>query len=216
LGVNLQEVVGSYKVDPESAYNKWFIQSEARMAAFQSIPRGVSDVANAIKEGRFGNDFKGSPIEPVLACITEQKEVFQGAAHAFYWKPKLGIPDIYENEGNKAAFGRFLQNCLAAMTADSLVSEIRALDDLQIKGLGPAVANILYFLHPTHLPPFNTAILNGFNAIFQQRKKLGSWTAYLEMRETLLRTEELRCNLPDDQGAVAGLLYDVGTGRIAI
>jgi hypothetical protein len=37
----------------------------------------------------------------------EQKQVFEGAAHPFYWKPKLRIPDIYENEENKRTFGRF-------------------------------------------------------------------------------------------------------------
>jgi type II restriction enzyme len=218
LSKNLEVLVARYKSDPESAYNRWFVQSDARLAAFHFIPRGVTDVVSAITDGTFGNDFKGSPLEPLLASITEQKEVFQGAAHAFYWKPKLGIPDIYENEGHKAAFARFLENCLAATSADCVVSQIRALDNLQIKGLGPAVANILYFLHPTYIPPFNTAILKGYNAIFHDTKKLGSWTAYLEMRETLLSTETLRSDLPDDLGAVAGLLYDVGIsggGKIA-
>jgi type II restriction enzyme len=37
---------------------------------------------------RVGNDFKGSPLEVVLAAITEQKQVFESAAHLFYWKPK--------------------------------------------------------------------------------------------------------------------------------
>ena len=45
----------------------------------------------------------------------------------------------------------------------------------EIKGLGPAVANIVYFLHPTIVPPFNTAMVKGFNALFADSKKLGSW-----------------------------------------
>jgi type II restriction enzyme len=57
------------------------------------------------------------------------------------------------------------------------------------------------------MPPFNTVMLNGFNAVFGDTKKLGSWTAYLEMRETLLRAnEELHPALPKDLGAISGLL----------
>ena len=55
--------------------------------------------------------------------MTEQKQVFEVAAHPFYWKPKLRIPDIYENEGNKQAFGQFLKNCLNAKTEDQLIKE---------------------------------------------------------------------------------------------
>ena len=217
MAANLKELVVRYKADPESVYHTWFIQSEARMKAFRSIRRGVAEVIQGIKAETFGNDFKGSPLEFVLSCITEQKQVFQGAAHPFYWKPKLRIPDIYEDQGNKAAFGRFLKNCLAATSSERLVREILTLDDFRIKGLGPAVANSLYFLHPTHMPPFNTAMLNGFNAVFGDNKKLGSWTAYLEMRETLLRAnEELHPALSKDLGAISGLLFDVGIGKIAL
>ena len=214
---NLKELVSRYKTDPESVYNTWFIEDEARTKAFRSIRRGVTAIVQGIKAETFGNDFKGSPLEFVLSCITEQKQVFQGAAHPFYWKPKLRIPDIYENEQNKVAFGRFLESCHSTSSADRLIREILTLDDCRIKGLGPAVANILYFLHPTHMPPFNTAMLKGFNAVFEDNKKLGSWPAYLEMRETLLRTnEELQPALSKDLGAISGLLFDVGVGKIAL
>ncbi len=75
----------------------WFIYNETRMKAFRSIRREVIDVIHSIKNNSFGNDFKGSPLEFILNCITEQKQVFAGAAHPFYWKPKLRIPNIYEN-----------------------------------------------------------------------------------------------------------------------
>jgi len=51
-----------------------------------------------------------------------------------------------------------------------------------MKGLGPAVANLLYFLHPTLIPPFNTAIVKGYNELFGARVKLGDWGEYLAMR----------------------------------
>lgn len=217
LTENLRAVVASYKTDPESVYNTWFIESAERMKAFRSLRRGVGEVIEAIRAGTFGNDFKGSPLEFVLNCITEQKQVFVGAAHPFYWKPKLRIPDIYENEDNQAAFGQFLQSCLSCSSADRLLREVHALDARKIKGLGPAVANILYFLHPTLMPPFNTAMLKGFNALFDDNKKLGSWPAYLEMRETIIRAnEELQPALSKDLGAISGLLFDVGVGKIAL
>lgn len=217
MSANLKELVQRYKGDPESVYNTWFIDNETRMKAFRSIRRGVMEVIDTVKAGTFPNDFKGSPLEFVLTCITEQKQVFEGAAHPFYWKPKLRIPDIYENEENKAAFGRFLESCISCSTAERLIREIITLDDRRIKGLGPAVANILYFLHPTHIPPFNTAMLNGFNTVFSDKKKLGSWPAYLEMRETIMKAnEELQPALSKDLGAISGLLFDVGVGKIAL
>ena len=100
-------LIERYKADRESVYNTWFIGGEARMKAFRSIRRGVKDTVEAIARGDFGSDFRGSPLESVLMAITEQKQVFEGAAHPFYWKPKLRIPDIYEDEANKRKFGAF-------------------------------------------------------------------------------------------------------------
>jgi type II restriction enzyme len=215
--VNLAALVQQYRNDSESVYNTWFIDNETRMKAFRSIRRGVINVISSIKDLSFGTDFKGSALEFVLNCITEQKQVFEGAAHPFYWKPKLRIPDIYENEQNKQLFAQFLESCLSANSADKIVREIIKLDGYKIKGLGPAVANILYFLHPTLMPPFNTAMVNGFNAIFSDKKKLGSWPDYLEMRETILEANhELQSTLSKDLGAISGLLFDVGIGKIAL
>jgi type II restriction enzyme len=215
--MNMTKLVNQYKNDSESVYNTWFIYNETRIKAFRSIRRGVTDVINSIKNNSFGNDFKGSPLEFILKSITEQKQVFEGAAHPFYWKPKLRIPDIYENEENKKIFGQFLQSCLSANTEDKLIKEIIKLDNYKIKGLGPAVANILYFLHPTLMPPFNTAMVNGFNAIFSDKKKLGSWNDYLQMREVIIKVnEELNLLLSKDLGAMSGLLFDVGIGKISL
>ncbi len=163
---DIQNIIQEYKNDPRSVYNTWFISSEERLKAFRSIRRGVLEVIQDIKSGTFGNDFKGSSLEVVLTCITEQKQVFEGAAHAFYWKPKLRIPDIYENESNKNYFGQFLESCINATDEDRLMKEFFMLAEKSIKGLGPAVANIIYFLHPTVVPPFNTAMVRGFNLLF--------------------------------------------------
>ena len=211
----LIELIGRYKSDPESVYNTWFVNGEERLKAFRAIRRGVRDTVDSIAAGRFGNDFKGSPLEVVLTAITEQKQVFEGAAHPFYWKPKLRIPDIYENEVNKQKFGAFLQACLVATRDDQVLAEMSRLAAAQIKGLGPSVASIIYFLHPTMAPPFNTAMVNGFNALFNDKKKLGSWESYLGMREVIVRTNaELRDYLSKDLGAFAGLLFEIGSGRL--
>jgi type II restriction enzyme len=153
----------------------------------------------------------------VLNAITEQKQVFEGAAHPFFWKPKLRIPDIYENENNKHKFATFLEACLNATREEQILTEISRLAGAQIKGLGPAVANIVYFLHPTIVPPFNTAMVNGFNALFHDTKKLGSWESYLAMREVILQTNnEFRDQLSKDLGAFAGFLFEIGTGRLIV
>lgn len=212
---HLGPLVESYKNDPESVYNTWFVGSEERLKAFRSIRRGVETVIQDIQTGRFPNDFKGSSLEFVLTCITEQKQVFEGAAHPFYWKPKLRIPDIYENEPNKRAFGQFLFACLDTDAVEALEKEVLKLAAREIKGLGPAVANILYFLHPTLFPPFNTAMVNGFNAVFSAKQKLGSWDSYLSMRESIVRANAEVGALSKDLGAFAGLLFDVGVGKLS-
>lgn len=210
-------IIRQYKEDKQSVYNTWFINNEERLKAFRSIRRGVMQVVDDIKNKRFPNDFKGSSLEFVLTCITEQKQVFEGASHPFYWKPKLRIPDIYENENNKQAFGQFLENCLNAKSEEQIIKEIIRLDSLKIKGLGPAVASILYFLHPTIIPPFNTAIINGFNSLFKDKKKLGSWSEYLKLREVMIDSNnQHRTDLSSDLGAIAGLLFEIGTQKLIL
>jgi hypothetical protein len=66
---------------------------------------------------------------------------------------------------------------------------------LKIKGLGPAVANLLYFLHPMLAPPFNTAIVKGYNALTGANVKLGSWEHFLAMRAGTLDLNDRYCDL---------------------
>jgi len=211
------ELLGKYKSDKECVFNTWFINNEERLKAFRSIRRGVQKVIEDIKLEQFGNDYKGTSLEFVLNCITEQKQVFMGASHAFYWKPKLRIPDIYENKENKIIFGQFLENCSNATKEEQIIEEIILLDDRKIKGLGPAVANILYFLHPEIIPPCNTAIVRGFNHLFKDNIKQGSWQEYLRMREVIIeKNKQHRRLLSRDLGAFSGFLFDVGVKKIMI
>lgn len=214
---SLTGLIDDYKQNPDLTYQSWFLHNEDRLKAFRSIRRGVLQVISDIKDGSFPNDFKGSSLEFVLSCITEQKQLFEGASHPFYWKPKLRIPDIYENQDHKRYFGQFLECCLKAIKPETIVSEIKRLDAYKIKGLGPAVASILYFLHPTWVPPFNTAIINGYNRLFNEKRKLGSWSEYLAIRDKMLAVNtEYRHILSNDLGALAGLLFEVGAGNVLV
>jgi type II restriction enzyme len=148
----------------------------------------------------------------VVRSIAEQRQIFRGADHAFLWKPKLRIPDIYESRANQQAFGRFLDTCLCCDAEPQLIAAIHELDRCAIKGLGPAAANLLYFLHPTLVPPFNTAIVKGYNELCGARVKLGRWPDYLAMRHGMLELNaRYRRLLSNDLGALSGLLFDLGS-----
>lgn len=212
-----EQLIKEYRSDVESVYQTWFINNDERLKAFRTIKNGIKQVIDEIENDEFGCDFKGSSLEVVVTAIAEQKQIFEGAAHAFYWKPKLRIPDIYENEVNKKTFARFLKNCLQSTSEKQLLEEVVKLHEQKIKGLGPAVANILYFLHPTIFPPFNTAIVNGFNSLFNEKVKLGSWTEYLRMRDIILDfNQEYSSLLSKDLGAIGGLFFEIGVARLVI
>jgi type II restriction enzyme len=160
-------------------------------------------VVTEIQAGTFGTTYRGSSLETVVGSIAEQRQMFKGADHAWLWKPKLRIPDIYENRENQLALARFLHACACCDTEPQVLEAIRTLDRCQIKGLGPTAANLLYFLHPTITPPFNTAIVNGYNALTGARVKLGKWDQYLAMREGILALNATyRDLLSNDLGAV--------------
>ncbi len=208
-------LIARWREDRAGTYQTWFLWNE-RLKNFRSIRRGLVEVVAEINAGTFGSAYKGSSLETVVGSIAEQRPMFKGADHAWLWKPKLRIPDIYESRGNQLAFARFLHACACCDTEPQVLEAIRALDRCQIKGLGPTAANLLYFLHPTITPPFNTAIVNGYNALTGARVKLGRWDEYLAMRQGILslnaRYREL---LSNDLGAVAGLLFDIGSKRYA-
>ena len=211
----MRTLIARWRDDPGATYRSWFLWEE-RLKNFRSIRRGLMTVVEEIAAGTFGNTYRGSSLEVVVKSIAEQRQIFKGADHAFLWKPKLRIPDIYENPENQRAFGRFLDTCVCCQGESEVLRAIQNLDRQSIKGLGPAAANLLYFLHPTIVPPFNTAIVKGYNQLTGAGVKLGSWQDYLAMRSGILRlNEEHRDLLSNDLGAVGGLLFDVGSGRYA-
>ena len=210
-----RQLINRWRADPGAAYQSWFLWEE-RLKNFRSIRRGLAQIASEIEAGSFGTAYKGSSLETVVHSIAEQRQLFKGADHAWLWKPKLRIPDIYESRENQLAFGRFLHACACCSGEAPVLEHIRALARRGIKGLGPTAANLLYFLHPTIVPPFNTAIVNGYNALTGAKVKLGRWDEFLAMREGILAINARhRDLLSNDLGAIAGLLFDIGSGRYA-
>lgn len=209
----IDEMLRRWRDDAGGAHQTWFLWAE-RIKNFRSIRRGLQLVVAEIESDRFGNAYRGSSLETVVHSIAEQRPMFRGADHAFLWKPKLRIPDIYEHRENQLAFGHFLKTCACCDTESAILAAIRSLDRQCIKGLGPAAANLLYFLHPTLAPPFNTAIVEGYNALTGARVKLGSWEHYVALRQGMVRlTEQHRRLLSNDLGAIAAFLFDVGSRR---
>ncbi len=210
----ISRLLEKWRDDPSGTYRMWFLWEE-RLKNFRTIRRGIAVVVAEIEAGTFGNVYTDSSLQMVVKSIAEQRQIFRGADHAFLWKPKLRIPDIYEDRQNQMAFGRFLNTCVCCSGEEALVIEaIRTLDRVAIKGLGPAAANLLYFLHPTVVPPFNTAIVKGYNALTGAKVKLGKWDQYLAMRSGILElNSKYRGLLSNDLGAIAGFLFDIGSER---
>lgn len=212
----VRTLIEQWRSDASGTYQSWFLWPE-RIKNFRSIRRGLEAVVAEIEAGTFGNQYRESSLETVVGSIAEQRQIFKGADHAFLWKPKLRIPDIYENRENQLAFGRFLDHCACCSSEEALLQAIRTLDAQAIKGLGPAAANLLYFLHPTLIPPFNTAIVKGYNRLTGAAVKLGSWQQYLAMRQGILSlNREHRDLLSNDLGAIGGLLFDIGSERYTL
>ena len=122
----LRTLVERWKTDPGGTYRSWFLWDD-RLKNFRSIRRGLAAVVHEINVGTFGNVYRGSSLEVVVGSIAEQRQIFKGADHAFLWKPKLRIPDIYENADNQRAFARLLQACECCDTAEAVLDAIRYL-----------------------------------------------------------------------------------------
>lgn len=140
----LGPLIQRWKADPGSTYRSWFLWDERlkKLSVHTARPSrcGARDRRRHLRQ-RVPRLIARS----VVGSIAEQQQIFKGADHAFLWKPKLRIPDIYENADNQRAFARLLQSCDCCDTAEVVIDAIRRIDAVAIKGLGPAVANLLYF-----------------------------------------------------------------------
>ncbi|MGY3743868.1 hypothetical protein [Oenococcus kitaharae] len=191
-------------------YANWFIHSEERLKAFNQVRKGTKKIIKSIRDGSFPRDLHGSALEEVMDVIASQQEIFKGAKHAFMWKPKMRIPDIYENKTNQLAFADMLDEILHTNNEMKMLMAVETLDQKKIKGLGPAVANILYFLEPTIFCPFNTKIVEGFNYLTHSKIKLGKWSEYFKLRDGIIELNQAAGLFSKDLGAFSGFLFDIG------
>ena len=102
----IKALITRWRDDTGATYRSWFLWEE-RLKNFRAIRRGIRQVVAEIEANTFGNVYQGSSLQTVVRAIAEQRQIFKGADHAFLWKPKLRIPDIYESRENQLAFGRF-------------------------------------------------------------------------------------------------------------
>jgi type II restriction enzyme len=198
----LVELIERYKSDPESVYNTWFVGGEERMKAFRAIRRGVRDTVDSIAAGTFGNDFKGSPLEVVLTAITEQKQVFEGAAHPFFWKP-THILHLRERVQETKVW-RVSEASNA--TPGQVLAEISARRRTNQNSARQSPTSCISCTR--RCAAFNTAMVNGFNACLRQRARLVEFSGVREDRARRRGADRLS----KDLGAFAGLLGNVGPG----
>ncbi|MCR4340283.1 MAG: hypothetical protein NUW01_10410, partial [Gemmatimonadaceae bacterium] len=129
---DIRTLITRWRDDPGGTYRGWFLWEE-RLKNFRAIRRGILEVVAEIEQGTFGNVYKGSSLETAVGAIAEQRQIFKGADHAFLWKPKLRIPDIYESRENQIVFGRFLECCCECDDEETILRQIRALDAKKVK-----------------------------------------------------------------------------------
>ncbi len=127
LSEAMTALLNRWRSDPNGTYRSWFLWEE-RIKNFRSIRRGIQQVVSEIGAGAFGNAYRGSSLEVVVHSIAEQRQIFKGADHAFLWKPKLRIPDIYEDPDNQRAFGRMLDTCVCCNAESEMLAAIQEID----------------------------------------------------------------------------------------
>ncbi|WP_281164398.1 type II restriction endonuclease [Liquorilactobacillus sicerae] len=208
--IYLTDLFNQYSRKEELLYQSWFIHSEDRLKAFNQVRKGTKKIIITIKDGTFPRDLHGSALEEVMNTISSQQEIFKGAKHAFMWKPKLRIPDIYENRKNQLAFADLLETVIKTKQEVKMLLAVNQLAELKIKGLGPAVANILYFLEPTIFCPFNTAIVKGYNYLTDSKIRLGKWSDYFKLRDGIIELNQSGELFSKDLGAISSFLFDIG------
>ena len=82
---SLRELILRWKGDGGATNRSWFLWSE-RPRNFRSIRSGLQVVAAEIRDGAFAIAYRGSSLETVVHSVTEPRQIFKGADHAFLWQ----------------------------------------------------------------------------------------------------------------------------------
>jgi len=210
----IRDLVGRWRDDPGGTYRTWFLWEE-RLKNFRSIRRGIENVVAEIEAGSVRQRLQGlvargggSAPSPSSAGCSRARTTRSCGSPAPHPRHLRRIAAISSRSAASSA------SASAAAAKRRCSAQFGRLAERKIKGLGPAAANLLYFLHPTLALPFNTAIVKGYNALAGAKVKLGSWDEYLALRSggPAHRSGAPRPPLERSRGR-RGLLYDVGTGR---
>lgn len=145
-----------------------------------------------------------------MDVIASQSEIFKGAQHAFMWKSKLRAPGIYENRENQLTLADSLNQVLRSSQEIKMLTVVNIMAEKKIRGLGAAVANILYFLEPSIFPPFNTAIVDDYNYLTKSKIRLGKQEDYFKLRDGIIELNLLGGLFSKDLGAISTFMYDTG------
>ena len=159
-------LITRWRDDPGGTYRTWFLWEE-RLKNFRSIRRGILQVVEEIESGTFGNVYKGSSLETVVGAIAEQRQIFKGADHAFLWKPKLRIPDIYESRRTSRV--RALPRRLRCCDGEPAILGRSARSTQEDQGARPGRGEPPLLPPPDHRAAFNTAIVKGLQRADRRR-----------------------------------------------
>jgi type II restriction enzyme len=205
-------LIDRWKQDPNGTYQSWFLWPE-RLKNFRSIRRGIGQVIKEIDEGTFGNVYRGSSLQTVVASIAEQRQIFKGPIMRSCGSQNCGSRISTKTGTINAPLDGCCMRAIAAPRRPTCSGDPHARSQGHQRPR-PAAANLLYFIHPTIVVPFNTAIVKGYNALTGAAVKLGRWDHYLAMRQGLIEfNQRHRDLLSNDLGAVAGLMFDLGMER---
>lgn len=155
----LQRLAMWGKANSLAVSNIWLIDNET---PFKGISANLARCVGVSQDNlgryvwRFGDDFKGSPLETVLDSIAEQKQVLKEPPICFYWNPRCGSRTFTRIRATNRHSVFFWSDASAQPPKTAYCGRFGNLDRRQIKELGPAVTSILYFLHPTAFPTINS------------------------------------------------------------
>lgn len=211
----LPVMLSQWRADDASMYHAWFVRGD-RARNTRAIRRKLRTVISEIQAGRFTRSYQGSSLEGVISAVSDQSPIFETTAHLSRAMWTRQAEDDVEDRCNRRALGRFLRECSGG--AESVtVRAIRVLESRKIEARGPVAANLVYFLHPTRVAPFNASIVRGYNFFTGANAGVTRWEDYLEVRRGMLLLNSMhRLQLADDLGAIAAFFFDVGTGYLQV
>lgn len=192
----------------EGGWNRHpYLVARGRREQIRQIRQGVESLATALSTGT-----PDRSLQALLDCIATQGSFFQEIRRTLVTQTGALVP-TEKSRDDQRALGQFLEMCLRHQQFSAVLTAIRALDSLNVEGLGrPGVANLIYFLSPSRIVPINRAIVAGYRRLSGMEIDLADWDDYLMLRRGVLNLNACaREWLSTDLGVVAACLFDLGS-----